>query len=710
MPIHQTRIDIETQNRHWTFERGPGEFVVIVNGQRRVTRCGRLDVELSDDAVVLGTGTSDCNDSAPFAAAALGSEGIRGEQEARVLAQRLQNDQIELNLQRRVNGVWQAPLAVGVLPVVLKSGFWTVTEAVALPRPTATITGSLRDGASIRTIGSELRVTVDGVQHTSNCGTLLLRSFSDSVLLDSYDEQCTRSVALATVCAEAAIGDACDVQRNQVYDWERAYELSVQDIRLTIDEAQSVIDAIYGDYFPRKRPPQVVFSSDDQSYASYGDRTIALADWGFRLDAVIHEVGHLLVWDTDADEPGHGGAFVAVLLELWRRYAPLIDVDAARIDADLVALNVDDQAAIRPVSRAGIDAVRRIICDYPAKSAAYCRAFAGEMGSVDVAEALGRYVGSGWRGNDLWWGARTDEETGEFRSYLALESSELVEGESVARLSIECSPDDELEFDVWWRGVAEVPGSISWRVDDGAWVNGRWETFSGGTWGDDSWAIHRAPDSRSFLEFIHWHASDGGSLSVRYMQGDIVRTAEFKLSGIFNTPVQTNLAQCGATQEPPDSDVPVIDWGRYGDGFWWGVDEDEEPLRSFVVMDTTIAQTRSDARLSIQCEKDRLEVDVYWEVEQDLDWTILYRLNDGSVQSEEWMSGWGTWGDTEYKWTGLEQADALIAELAWAAQADGRFTVQARARDDHNQLYTASFDLDGLFETPVQPNLARCGR
>ena len=67
-------------------------------------------------------------------------------------------------------------------------------------------------------------------------------------------------------------------------------------------------------------------------------------------------------------------------------------------------------------------------------------------------------------------------------------------------------------------------------------------------------------------------------------------------------------------------------------------------------------------------------------------------------------------GGDEHKWTGREDARDLIAQLAWAAQTGGRFTVEAHERRNPNRSYTATFDLDGLFDTPVQPNLARCGR
>ena len=169
----------------------------------------------------------------------------------------------------------------------------------------------------------------------------------------------------------------------------------------------------------------------------------------------------------------------------------------------------------------------------------------------------------------------------------------------------------------------------------------------------------------------------------------------------------------GAMSEHADHEVAGLYTGWGGDDYmWWAAhaDDESDEFRSYVAMDSVIGQTRSTARLSVQCEGDQLEVNVYWDVAQDLDWTILYRLSDGDVQTEEWISGWGTWGDTEYKWTGREEAADLVAALAWAAQTHGTFTVQSHARDDTNSYYTTTFDLDGLFDTPVQPNLARCGR
>ena len=47
--------------------------------------------------------------------------------------------------------------------------------------------------------------------------------------------------------------------------------------------------------------------------------------------------------------------------------------------------------------------------------------------------------------------------------------------------------------------------------------------------------------------------------------------------------------------------------------------------------------------------------------------------------------------------------------IAWVVQADGPFTMRTHERGNRSATYSARFDLDGLFETPVQANLARCG-
>ena len=172
-------------------------------------------------------------------------------------------------------------------------------------------------------------------------------------------------------------------------------------------------------------------------------------------------------------------------------------------------------------------------------------------------------------------------------------------------------------------------------------------------------------------------------------------------------------AASGAMLGSLDAEVAglYLGWGA-DEQLRWGAYSDDEAgvLSSFVARDVAIGHTGREARLSVRCQDDQLQLNIYWQVETDLDWEVLYRLNEGPVQTEQWISGWGTWGDTEYKWTGREDAGDLVSQLAWAAQASGSITAEVHERSNPHQRYTATWQLDGLFDTPVQPNLARCGR
>ena len=386
-------------------------------------------------------------------------------------------------------------------------------------------------------------VEVDGRVYRTRCGVLDLRILTEHILVDTAADGCHGSAPLLTICPTSV----CDVQQNAVYAWEsRQVGASLHRIDVTRSEAQAVVNAVFADFFPRSKAPTVSFSSE-QSYGHAGRGEIVLGTSVRNLGSVVHELAHALIDQTIVRDAGHGRAFTALLLHLWERYFPIVDVEAARDDANRHAIDVASRTPLRAKFSEARQVISQLFCDgrqVPTRQQ-MCNSASGAMSQQLNAEVNGQYIG--WGGDDeLRWAAFNDDESGELRSYVA--------------------------------------------------------------------------------------------------------------------------------------------------------------------RDSTISQTGSAARLTVQCEDDDLEVNVYWDVEHDLDWTILYRINDGSVQSEEWISGWGTWGDTEYKWSGREDAADLVSELAWAAQAGGSFTVQSRTEMSLNESYTAIFDLDGLFDTPVQPNLARCGR
>lgn len=703
--VAQARVEIGVRNRVWTNHNGPDQFTIGFGDARYRARCGRLILSLQDDGLEMQTGTRNCDDIVTVEPPELTDPTDAGDQVLRVAARRLSAGGIELGLQRLQAGQWE-PLRQPNLRVLtnLARNSWRFTSTLELPTMSAHVSGDLRRGASITTRDGEFDLEVDGRIFRSRCGVLDLHILTVHILVDTASESCNEIVPLLTICATSD----CDVQQNAVYAWEsRQVGDSLERIEVTRTEAQFVVNAIHADYLPLGRPPTVSFS-DDQLHGHAGGYEIVLGTHVRHLGAVVHELAHALLARTTVRDPGHGGAFTSMLLQLWERYFPIADLEAARDDAKRHGIEVASRPPLRPRFSEARRLIGELFCDRTDATPELCAAATGAMTQLPGAVFSGKYVGGGSLPNG-WYSAGEQAGVG-FRSHLAVESNEPTTGPSRARLSIDCSTDDELEVEVWWRQADELSPVLQYRFGDAEWTNDRWYTTSGGTWGGDSWALHRAPDARAFLQAALWHTRNGETFTVRYVWDGRVFTASFDTDGLFDTPVQPNLVQCGDRDVAAVSDDPVIDWGRFGDSLFWGVDEDESPLNSYVAMDAQIAQTGTTARLSLQCEMGQLEVDVYWEVDSDLDWTILYLINDGVVQTEEWSSGWGRWGDTEYKWTGRKEAGDLISQMAWAAQIGGSLTVEAHERNNPNRRYTASFDLDGLFDTPVQPNLARCGR
>ena len=705
----QSQVRLGVERPRWDGADGPGDFEVRVDGQRYRSNCGYLALQLNEEKLALQTLDDSCVAETELAQNRLSFPLGQGRQGVRIAARRSAGS-VELAAQHREDGGWSDWLIPhgAQLPSRMTVGRWYYTFSVVLPAPQPAVSGTLHRDASLTVVDSDFQIEVDDRRYRSHCGVLSLRSYDDAVLVDTVDSHCVSTEALATICGPDVRSGVCDVQRNQAYQWERnrLQRDGGSEIQLEIQEAQSVVDAIWDDYFTvRPNPPRVLRSHDGGTRYNSSTHRIYLADWAMTLDVVLHETAHALMQHASVADPGHGERYTALLLALWERYLPIVDVDAARAAAQAEGLEVADSVLPLPRRAQGVRSLRDLLCVYPVKSDRLCRAYAGEL---DVGPPDSIEFRFGGDIDSLWWLRNTDDVTGAVRTVLVRESKERSDGESVARLSITCELEDQLQVEVWWRGVGLVPGALSYYLGLGPWNESRWPTGTG-TWSDDEWGIHYAPDAGTLLQQMNWQASNADALRVQFRRDGRNYVATFGLRGLFETPVQPNLAQCGAGRRS-DPEVPVIDHGRFGEDFFWGVDEDEDPLNTYIVRDTIISGAISAARLSVQCEDGGLEVDVYWDVDQNLDWTVRYRVGNGAVQTEEWSSGRGTWGDTEYKWTGREDAGDLISQMAWAAQAGGWFTVEAHDRNNPNRRYTATWNLDGLFDTPVQPNLARCGR
>ncbi|MCY3569544.1 MAG: hypothetical protein OXH38_13020 [Chloroflexi bacterium] len=704
--VTQARAEIGVRNQIWSSMSGPEQFTITIGDTRYVARCGLLTLSLLSDGLEVQTGTRDCQDTVTVEPPELADPTGVGPQVLRIAARRLLSGGIEMGLQRLVDGQWEA-LRQPELPVL--AGFsgaaWRFTSAVQLPRLSGHVSGELRRGATITTRDGELDLEVDGRAYRTHCGVLELDILTEHVLAYTRDEGCQQRVPLLTICPTSN----CDVQQNAAYAWEsRQIGSTLDSIELTLPQARAVVNALFDDYFPPFNPPRVSFS-DEQEHGHGSRNEVVLGTRTRNLGAAVHELAHALVDRSNVRDAGHGGAFIAMLLDVWERYFPIVDIDAARDDARRSGLEVASTPPARAVRNEAVDTLSALLCSPRLFSIELCFASLGVMPSATEESLSGRYVGFGGAvAEGFWWSAQEDED-GRFRTHLSMDSLEALHGHSVARLSIECNVDNVLEVDVWWRGVRQIPASFTYRFGDGGGTTASWRQLTG-TWGNDSWAIHRAPDAASFLYLLSWQARFVLPLVVEYEQFGANHQATFDIYRLFDTPAQRNLERCGSEVVATNAEGLVIDFGSAGDDFWWGVDEDDNPPTTWVVKQTNIIDSERKARLRIVCEDGDLKLGLYWEVDRDLDWTVRYLFSDSESRDEEWVSGWSTWGETEYKWTGSESAARLIAELAWAAQTERWFAARVWERDDTTRSYAAIWNLDGLFATPVQPNLARCSR
>ena len=712
VPIRQTHVRITTENRGaWTDARSAGEFVAQINQVRQSSRCGWLRLQLSDDGLALQTYSDDCTGLTAIGAADIASPMGEARQELRVAARRLADGGIELGLQRRAEAGWDALQQPqdSIVPAELTVRVWHATSPLSLPPPPPSVEADLRRGASIERVGDELQVSIDGTTYRTNCGELQLRSFRTTLLLDTRDEQCDRSVALATVCASADVGRDCDVQRTQVYRWETRQERTARfgHIPLTETEAQDVVDAIFADYFGSgRRAPRVVASGGDSSHFDGARNQIVLAAWGFAFDTVVHEMSHALRSAARIRSLGHDGSHTALIMELWGRYVPLIDVAEARADARASELDVAEHPRPTPRADAGIVAVRDILCAESVTSDALCRAFDGQMSVLGAEATPDLYVGSGKRG-DLRWTAALNPKTSGTSTTVWQDAAVVGASDARAQFQVTCTPTDELDLSVWWYGVPDLDGEVTYQIGELPAVDARWLTGSGS---GGPWLNHQAPDPAGIARAFSWAARSGGDLSFSFeLYGRTYSTA-FDLEAIFNTPAQPNLAQCGSLAEPPAIGEPVTGSGRYGPHLWWStqLNSETDALLTAVVRETAVEGADAAlARLRIVCVyDDTLAVTLWWRGVPELSPDVSLRIGELPQQDVNWLTSIGRWGDNDWSFHGAPDSRSLVQALGWAAGAGANFSVSFVS---DGATYSARFDLDGLFETPVQANLARCG-
>ena len=161
------------------------------------------------------------------------------------------------------------------------------------------------------------------------------------------------------------------------------------------------------------------------------------------------------------------------------------------------------------------------------------------------------YVGSGKRGDDLSVdGRRVNPKTSGTWTTVWQEAAVVGASDARAQFQVTCTPTDELDLSVWWYGVPDLNGEVTYQIGELQAVDARWLTGSGS---GGPWLYHQAPDPAGIARAFSWAARSGGELSFSFELYGRTYSTTFDLEAIFNTPAQPNLTQCGSLAEPPRS-------------------------------------------------------------------------------------------------------------------------------------------------------------
>ena len=236
--------------------------------------------------------------------------------------------------------------------------------------------------------------------------------------------------------------------------------------------------------------------------------------------------------------------------------------------------------------------------------------------------------------------------------------------------------------------------------------------LDGGIWVDEHWTI-RSNDSYSSTES---DAIQGGYDRLREAQtlelefpGTPVMRRSFDLSTLFDTPVQTNIDNCDVplwTQEP--TYVPILARGQSSASVSYSAQVEEDRGIYSVVTNRVSLPAIPGLR------GDRLELEIacftfgvqnvrfrWFGVSQADTRDVTLEIDGHEYEAEPWRAF--DWMSGSDHWFGVDSRDAsrVIARLRGASSL--KVTIYGA------NLPTTTFDVTGMFDTPIQENIDECG-
>ncbi len=247
----------------------------------------------------------------------------------------------------------------------------------------------------------------------------------------------------------------------------------------------------------------------------------------------------------------HGPHFVAQTLDLWESYAPIIDVVGAKAAASDFGLEVDSVVPVQARSRSGVELLHHLLCTEPVRSKSYCDALSGSMRSPNHPPVIAGEVqpvhGSGQINDQSRYYAQIRE--GSLFTTLTSEARVVEDPEVFARFRVTCARN-VLRVEVWWEWTRGLSNSVIVRIGDRDFKRQQWERWPS-KWHrdsveDDSRVVSvESADAEKLARDLMWASAAGESVTIQVRSGSDPLTATFDLDGLFDTPVQPNIARCG---------------------------------------------------------------------------------------------------------------------------------------------------------------------
>ena len=476
----------------------------------------------------------------------------QSETSVQIAARRLDDGRVEFGLRQRVGEDWSelSLPAQRFLLVDAPVDEWQLSDEIAVL--SASVRVHLRSGVYVGEFQDEFLVYLDGQVYETNCGSLRLGTSVSTVLLETRNAECSHWVGLATVCGSP--NEKCDDQRAMFFQWAHAQlgEYGADRIEFTLEDAQTIVDAVFADYAGTVAEPPAVKTvrNATTSYYNGGEHAIYLSSWGLDLDTTLHETVHAIIAKTAQVGSGHDQHFAAQMLDAWKRYMPIVDTEGARRAASDYDVAIADSAPVPAVSDKGVDVLWSLLCTEPVRSKSYCDALTGSMrppsqtpavaGESQPVQDYGQI-----NSHNRYYAQIRD---GSLFTTLTSETQVAEAPETTAQLRVVCARN-MLFVEVWWELTRATSSSVLVRIGDGDFKRQQWETrqqrWNSDNVGYDSRVVYVvSEDAERLARDLMWAAA-GETVTIQIRSGSDPFTATFDLEGLFETPVQPNLARCG---------------------------------------------------------------------------------------------------------------------------------------------------------------------